>query len=96
MQIYDIPLLAQSPEWLEIIDYVIVVDVPEEIQIERVMARNGHTREMVIKMMSNQSTRQERLDIADYVIDNSGSFANLKQQADTLIIKIQEMQNEMH
>ena len=95
MQIYDIPLLAQSPEWLALIDYVIVVDVPEEIQIERVMSRNGHTREMVMKMMSNQSTRQERLDIADYIIDNSGSFDNLKQQTDKLIIKIREMQNDI-
>lgn len=88
MQIYDIPLLAQSPEWLEIIDYVIGVDVPEEVQIERVMARNGHTREMVMKMMSRQSTRQERLDIADYVVDNSGDLEYLRTQSVAVVEKI--------
>lgn len=88
IQIYDIPLLAQSPEWLEIIDYVIVVDVPEEVQIERVMARNGHTREMVMKMMSRQSTRQERLAIADYVVDNSGDLKYLRKQSVAVVEKI--------
>jgi dephospho-CoA kinase len=88
MQIYDIPLLAQSPEWLEIIDYVIVVDVPEEVQIERVMARNGHTREMVMKMISRQSTRQERLGIADYVVDNSGDLKYLRKQSVAVVEKI--------
>lgn len=88
MHIYDIPLLAQSPEWLEIIDYVIVVDVPEEVQIERVMARNGHTREMVMKMISHQSTRQERLDIANYVIDNSGDLEYLRNQIVPIVEKI--------
>lgn len=88
MHIYDIPLLAQSPEWLEIIDYVIVVDVPEEVQIERVMTRNGHTREMVMKMMSRQSTRQERLDIADYVVDNSGDLEYLRTQSVAVVEKI--------
>lgn len=88
MQIYDIPLLAQSSEWLEIIDYVIVVDVPEEVQIQRVMARNGHTREMVMKMMSRQSTRQERLAIADYVVDNSGDLEYLRKQSVAVVEKI--------
>lgn len=88
IQIYDIPLLAQLPEWLEIIDYVIVVDVPEELQIGRVMARNGHTREMVMKMISHQSTRQERLDIANYVIDNSGDLEYLRNQIVPIMEKI--------
>lgn len=74
-----VPLLVESGLFGDV-DKVIVVDVPESIQIERLLQRDGVDIDQARQMLAAQATRQERLAVADYVIDNSGSFDALEQQ----------------
>lgn len=69
--VYDIPLLAESSEWRQRVDRVLVVDCAYEIQINRVMHRSQLSREAVESIIAVQATREQRLHCADCVIDNS-------------------------
>lgn len=71
-----IPLLAETRgyEWL---DRVLVVDVPETVQIERVMERDGLSREAAERILRSQADRKDRLAIADDVIRNTASLEEL-------------------
>ncbi|MSO27131.1 MAG: dephospho-CoA kinase [Candidatus Nanopelagicales bacterium] len=75
--VYDMPLLVETKQ-LDLVDLVVVVDLPEWLQIERSVTSRGLDREDVERRMQAQASRDERLAIADYVIDNSGSPAELK------------------
>jgi dephospho-CoA kinase len=72
-----IPLLVENRAEYEWVDRVLLVDVPEEVQVERLMARDGVTREHAQSMLAAQSTREQRLAIADDVIVNDGEEAAL-------------------
>lgn len=65
-------------------DRVLVVDVPEALQIERAGRRDGRTDEAVAKIMAAQLPRSRRLVKADDIIDNSGGWADLQPQVDAL------------
>lgn len=78
-----IPLFAESSSYTWV-DRVLVVDVPEEVQIERVMARDLIGREQAEAILQAQTSRQGRLELADDVLDNSGSFSDLKKQVEKL------------
>jgi dephospho-CoA kinase len=54
------------------VDRVLVVDCLEETQIQRVMARNGLSREVIQSIISAQATRAQKLAAADWVIHNEG------------------------
>jgi dephospho-CoA kinase len=75
--VYDMPLLVETNQ-RDLVDLVVVVDVPEQLQIERAVSLRGLEREDVERRMQAQVSRDERLAIADYVIDNSGSVEELK------------------
>jgi dephospho-CoA kinase len=79
-----IPLLVETGVPHARCDRVLVVDCPETVQIERVMARSALTREGVEAIMSSQASREERLRQADDVIDNAGAPENLKPQVGKL------------
>lgn len=81
--IADIPLLAEGNSAIDLAG-VIVVDVPEEAQVERLVAYRGFSEEDARARMSRQASRQERLAKADRVIDNSGTVADLEAQIDDL------------
>jgi dephospho-CoA kinase len=68
--VFDVPLLVESGRWRDQVDQVLVVDCTEERQISRVMARNGWTREAVLKVMAGQASRAQRLAAADICIYN--------------------------
>jgi dephospho-CoA kinase len=67
-----VPLLIESGSYRQRCQRLAVVDCPEEMQIARVMARNGMSRAEVERIMTAQATRAQRLAAADDVIDNSG------------------------
>ena len=67
-----------------LVDRVVVVTAPEEVRIQRVMARDGITREKALQWMQRQWPQAELLRHADYEIVNDG-IANLDQQIDTLL-----------
>jgi dephospho-CoA kinase len=73
--VHTVPLLAEGDRGKEF-DLVIVVDVPPELQVERLAAR-GMPAEQARARMAAQVTREQRLAIADIVIDNSGTPADL-------------------
>jgi dephospho-CoA kinase len=78
-----VPLLAESGRY-DWADRVLVVDVDEETQISRVMARDRISRAQAQAILDAQATRQQRLALADDVIDNKGSLAELEQAVATL------------
>lgn len=73
--VHDIPLLAEGGRGSEF-DLVIVVDVAPEAQVERLVGR-GLPADQARARMAAQATRAQRLAVADIVIDNSGSLADL-------------------
>jgi dephospho-CoA kinase len=74
--VHDVPLLAENRR-ADDFDLVIVVDVPPELQLERLVSQRGMTRDQARARMAAQAGRPQRLAVADLVIDNSGSLADL-------------------
>jgi dephospho-CoA kinase len=71
--VFDVPLLVESgTRWRAQVDRVLVVDCSEETQIQRVMTRNGWSRETIQTIISAQASRAQKLAAADWVIDNEG------------------------
>lgn len=75
-----VPLLAESPQWLNRCDRILVIDCELETQVERVMARSNLTREQVLAIIATQASREERKAIANEVIVNESSLEALTQQ----------------
>jgi dephospho-CoA kinase len=83
--VYVVPLLVESGNWRSRVNRVLVVDCAESTQIERVMRRNGFSREQVLAIMARQATRAERLASADDVITNDiATLAQVLAAADAL------------
>lgn len=77
------PLLLETSQ-RELADCVVVVDVPESIQLERTIQRDSNDEAQVRRIMAAQMGRDERLEKADIVIDNSRSLAELDDAVDEL------------
>lgn len=71
--VYDMPLLVETGQ-VDLVDVVVVVDVPEEVQVERSVQQRGLDEEDVQRRMAVQASRSARLAAADVVIDNSGDL----------------------
>jgi len=78
-----IPLLVETGGQTSV-DRVLVVDVPEPVQIERVMARDACSAEQARAIVAAQASRAERLARADDVLINSGAIAELRRGVDGL------------
>jgi len=70
------PLLLETSQ-KELVDCVVVVDVPEETQLERTVTRDDNDQAQVKRIMAAQMRREDRLALADIVIDNSQSLEEL-------------------
>ncbi len=81
--IADIPLLLETG-FYELVDRVLVVDCEPETQIQRLMERDGVSRELATGMLSAQASRKNRIAIANDVLDNDGDLENTRQQVDSL------------
>ncbi|MBI5910229.1 MAG: dephospho-CoA kinase [Betaproteobacteria bacterium] len=79
-----VPLLVESGDYRRRCQRVLVVDCPEELQVERFMARSGLAAGQVRAIMANQVTREARLAAADDVVDNSQDLAQLRRQVEAL------------
>lgn len=77
--VLDIPLLFEGGREKEV-DKVLVVYVPEEIQVRRLMERDGISEEYARQKMASQLSLEEKKKRADAYIDNSGSLADTKRQ----------------
>ena len=81
--LYDIPLLIEG-EWYTIMDEVWLVYVNESTQIERLMNRNGFTKEDALARIKSQMRLDDKRPYADVIIDNNGTPFDLKEQLDTI------------
>ena len=78
-QLIVVPLLTSSA-LRDFVDRILVVDCEEERQIERLLARDAETEEQARRILATQSSRAERLAIADDVINNNNSIDSLRGQ----------------
>jgi dephospho-CoA kinase len=81
--IVAIPLLVETAG-ADRFDRVLVVDCDPEIQLARLQARDGSTREQAAQLLAAQATREQRLAVADDVIVNNGDIAALRDQVEKL------------
>lgn len=77
------PLLVEAGQ-NAICQRILVVDVPEDVQLARTMARDANSAEQVKAMMASQASRDARLAKADDVITNDSSLESLWQQVDQM------------
>ncbi|QFU74992.1 dephospho-CoA kinase [Halioglobus maricola] len=70
------PLLLESSQ-KDLTDFIVVVDVPEALQLSRTISRDDNDEAQVKRIMAAQMAREDRLAKADFVIDNSGSLEEL-------------------
>jgi dephospho-CoA kinase len=82
-QVLVIPLLAEGGR-RDHVDRVLVVDAPETVQVERLMARDAVTREQAQASLRAQAQRETRLGIADDVVLNTGRIEDLREQVAAL------------
>lgn len=86
-----VPLLVESGGYRSRVQRVAVVDCPEDVQVARVMSRSGLSAEEARAIMSAQVSREQRLAVADDVIDNGGDLAALRPQVEALHRRYLEM-----
>jgi len=77
------PLLLETNQH-ELVDRVVVIDVPESIQLERTMARDDNTQEQVEKIMAAQMSREQRCARADAIINNNKPLTDVERQVRAL------------
>jgi dephospho-CoA kinase len=82
--IFVVPLLIESGTWRERVTRVLAIDCPEEVQVARVMARNGLPESQVRAIMAAQVTRAERQAAADDIILNDDGLDALLPQVERL------------
>lgn len=92
--ILAVPLLVESGTYRERCDRIIVVDCPESLQIERVMARNGMSADDVKAIMAAQATRQQRLAAANDIVVNDADQAKLYAQVSALHLQYLKLSAE--
>ena len=85
--VHDIPLLAETGQ-AERFDAVLVVDVPVETQVERMVSQRGMSRADAEARIAAQATREERLAVATYVVDNTGTREDLRDRVTEVFEKL--------
>ena len=89
--VHAVPLLIESPDYRQRVDRVLVVDCPEDLQVERVRARSGLAEAEVRSIIAQQAPRAARLAAADDVIDNGSSLEALRRQVAALDERYRKM-----
>jgi dephospho-CoA kinase len=80
--VLDIPLLTAESKGRYPVAAVVVVDCPVEVAVTRLVEQRGFTEEDARARIAAQITREDRLSLADFVVDNSGSLDELRSQVD--------------
>jgi dephospho-CoA kinase len=79
----SVPLLVENKLY-EQVDRVVIVDVDEQVQLQRTVLRDKTNEQQIRAIMAAQATRQQRLAVADDVIDNNGQTEDLVKQVTQL------------
>lgn len=91
--VYDAPLLYEAGAVRQV-DKVLVVAVDEEVQVARLMARDGIRREQALARITAQMPLSEKIARADYVVDNSGSPEETRRQVSALMERLGRVAGE--
>lgn len=89
--ILDVPLYFESG-WNKrnIANSVLVITLPEAVQIKRLKARNGLTDQEAKMRIKSQMPLNEKEQLADFVIENTGTIEELENKLEQLLLKIKE------
>jgi len=79
--VHDTPLLVEGGR-ADSFDAVVVVDVPTEVQVERMVRDRAWTEEDARSRIDAQASREDRLAVATYVIDNTGTLDELRAEVE--------------
>lgn len=85
--LWDVPLLFENGLH-KLVQKTVVVTAPEELRIARMALRNGFTREEALSRIRSQMPEEEKVKLADFVIDNSGDLKSLYEQVDSIYGKL--------
>ena len=85
--LYDVPLLFERSLHKQV-DLTIVVYAPENIQLARLIDRDQMKRDAAIRILKAQMDIEEKKELADFVINNSGTLAELAAEVDQLLLQI--------
>jgi dephospho-CoA kinase len=82
--VHDIPLLAETGQ-ADRFDAVVVVDVPAELQVQRMTGLRQMTPDEAHARIDAQASRAQRRAIATYVIENTGSLEDLRKEVERVL-----------
>jgi dephospho-CoA kinase len=85
--VHDIPLLAETGQ-AGSFDAVLVVDVPPELQVERLVRNRGWSPDEAAARIAAQASRDDRLAVATYVLDNTGTTEDLRQRVAEVFVEL--------
>lgn len=91
--IFVSPLLTESNQH-KLCDRILVIDVPEDLQLQRTMQRDNNDAAQVQRIIASQASRQHRLQYADDIIENTGSLEYLSEQVAALHARYLELARE--
>ncbi len=94
IKILEAPLLYEN-NLVQLCRYTIAVDVPIELQIERALQRDNSKRETIENIIASQIPRKERLERADFILDNTGDLENLETQVAQLHTQLMTLHNSL-
>ncbi|TKB27969.1 dephospho-CoA kinase [Desulfopila sp. IMCC35006] len=77
--VVEVPLLYEAG-WQDAFDICVVVYVPEQLCIQRVVMRDGMPVEQIRQILNAQVPIKKKLDYADFIVDNSGTFVSTVHQ----------------
>ena len=90
--IVDVPLLYESG-WTDSFDMIVVAYVPPDIQIQRLIARDSLAPEEARSRLDAQMPIDEKKELAERVIDNTGSMEHTREQVTNIIEDLMDMAN---
>ena len=86
MIVLDLPLLFEK-QYEELCEEIIVVYVPRELQLERLMKRNQYTKQEALSRIDSQLSIEEKRKRATVLLDNQGSIQQLYQQVEQWLVE---------
>ena len=89
--ILAIPLLIESPRLRALVHRILVIDVPVEVQLARLMQRDRMSAEQCQAMLAAQASRARRLEAADDVVDNATDIVALTHQLESVHTRYLEL-----
>lgn len=92
----SVPLLLENKGAYDFVDRILVVDVPESVQLSRTMLRDNATKEEVTRIMHSQLPRGKRLAAADDILENTSDPLQLQEQLLRLVKRYEELAHARH